>query len=90
MKCIKIKIINFFLFTFLMFAFYWYLIACFCAVYPNTQKAFIKDSIFSFALSNLIPFAMYSFPSLLRIISLKARKSKLRCIFKLSNIIPIF
>ena len=90
MKCIKIKIINFFLFTFLILAFYWYLIACFCAVYLNTQKAFIKDSIYSFVLSTIIPFVMYSFPSLLRIISLKARKSKLRCIFKLSNIIPIF
>ena len=73
-----------------MFAFYWYLIACFCAVYPNTQKAFIKDSISSFILSSITPFVIYSIPSLLRIISLKNKKYKLECIFKLSNIIPIF
>ena len=30
-----------------MFGFYWYLIAAFCAVYRNTQGAFIKDSVFN-------------------------------------------
>ena len=54
-----------------MFAFYWYLITCFCAVYQNTQFAFIKDSFMSSFLDNLIPFVVYLFPSLFRIISLK-------------------
>ena len=90
MKCIEMKIVYFFLFTILMFVFYWYLIACFCAVYHNTQKAFIKDSISSFVLSSITPFIIYSIPSLLRIISLKNKKYKLECIFKLSNLIPFF
>ena len=42
-KCIKIKICFFYAFTGLVFFFYWYLITCFCAVYENTQSAFIKD-----------------------------------------------
>ena len=90
MKCIEKKIICFFLFTTLMFTFYWYLISCFCAVYENTQKAFLKDSILSFVLSLIIPFVTYLIPSLLRIIALKVNKRKLECIFKLSNIIPFF
>ena len=89
-KCIKIKLVFYFIFTFLMFAFYWYAIACFCAVYHNTQMAFIKDSILSFILGLLYPFILYLFPATLRIISLKAGKSNLSCIYSTSNIIPIF
>ena len=70
-KCIKIKISIFYLFTIEFFVFYWYLITCFCALYQNTQIAFLKDSLLSFLLDNLIPFVIYLFPSKLRIISLK-------------------
>ena len=86
-KCIKIKIGFFFGLTIFIFAFYWYLISCFCAVYKNTQIAFIKDSFSSFLLDNIIPFAIYLFPSLLRIISLK---TNMKFIYQLSNIIPFF
>ena len=86
-KCIKIKIIFYFGLTILIFAFYWYLISCFCAVYKNTQIAFIKDSFSSFLLDNLIPFVVYLFPSLLRIIALKTNK---KFVYKLSIIIPLF
>ena len=90
MQCAKRKITFFFVFTFIMFAFYWYSIACFCAVYRNTQSAFIKDSISSFILGLLYPFILYLFPSVLRIISLKAGKARLSCIYKTSDIIPFF
>ena len=89
MTCIKVKIIIFFVFTLVIFAFYWYLITCFCAVYQNTQIAFIKDSISSFLLGIFIPFIVYIFPTLFRIISLKS-KSNIQCVYKLSNIIPFF
>ena len=90
MKCIQIKIGFFFGFTTLMFIFYWYLITCFCAVYQNTQIAFIKDSLLSFLLDNLIPFGIYLIPSLLRIISLKSKKFRFECVYNLSNVIPFF
>ena len=86
-KCIKIKIGFFFGLTIFLFAFYWYFICCFCAVYKNTQIAFLKDSFSSFLLDNLIPFLIYLFPSLLRIVSLKTNK---KFVYKLSNIIPFF
>ena len=88
-RTIKIKIALFYIFTFLMFCFYWYLITCFCAVYQNTQIAFIKDSISSFVLGIFLPFIIYIFPSLFRIISLKS-KSKIECVYKFSNLIPFF
>ena len=89
-KCINIKIRFFFGFTALLFIFYWYLITCFCAVYQNTQIAFIKDSFLSLLLGNLIPFGIYLFSSLLRIIALKSKKYRLEWLFNLSNVIPFF
>ena len=89
-KIIKIKLAFFFLFTSLMFIFYWYAITCFCAVYQNTQVAFIKDSLLSFVLDILSSFGIYLIPSLLRIIALKGKNTNLVCLYKLSNIIPFF
>ena len=86
---IKVKIVFFYVFTLLLFIFYWYLIACFCAVYKNTQNAFIKDSISSFILGIFLPFVLYIFPIVFRIISLKT-KIYIECVYKFSNIIPIF
>ena len=88
LKCIKIKIAFFFLFSSLMFIFYWYIITCFCSVYNNTQIAFINDSLSSFIFGNLIPFAIYLFPSIFRKISLKG--NNLACVYKFSNLIPLF
>ena len=73
-----------------MFAFYWYAIACFCAVYANTQAAFITDSLSSFGLGLLYPFILYLFPSALRLIALKVTNSRLTFFYTLSDIIPFF
>ena len=89
-KCIKIKLTFFFVFTLLMFLFNWYVITCFCAVYINSQIAFIKDSISSFVLGILSPFFIYSIPVSLRVISLRVQKYNLSCLYKLSDIIPFF
>ena len=89
-KCVKRKITIFYIVTFLFFAFYWYAIACFCSVYENSQGAFIADSFSSFGLGLLYPFVLYLFPALLRIISLKANDTKYTCIYKTSDLIPLF
>jgi hypothetical protein len=89
-KCIKIKLIFYFIFTFIFFGFYWYAVTVFCAVYQNTQKAFIKDSLMSFLLSLIYPFILYSFPSLLRLIAIRCTKINLEWMYKLSEVIPFF
>ena len=89
-RCIKLKLINFFVFTFIFFGFYWYIIASFCSVYQNTQITFLKDSLFSFLLGLLYPFVLYLIPTALRILSLRQSKYNLKCIYKLSDIIPFF
>ena len=90
-NCIKYKIIAFYVFTFLVFLFYWYLIASFCSVYENTQIIFITDSICSFLLGLVYPFAIYFIPTGLRFWSLKAKEKKnLKIIYWLSDLIPFF
>ena len=90
LKCINIKLISFFIFTFILFWFYWYTVTAFCSVYKNTQITFIKDSLLSFLLGILYPFVLYLFPSFLRIIALRYPKINLKCLYKLSDIIPFF
>ena len=89
-RCINIKLIIFFIFTFILFGFYWYIIVLFCAIYANTQGAFIKDTLFSFLLSLILPFVLYLIPSGLRLCAIRSEKKKLGCIYKLSDIIPFF
>ena len=91
LRIIKIKLIAFFIFTSILFAFYWYFISSFCAVYTNTQGIFLKDSLSSFLTGQIYPFILYFFPSILRLIALKdSKKKRLSIIYKLSEIIPIF
>ena len=89
-KCIKIKIIFYFVSTFILFGIYWYMVAAFCAVYENTQKAFIKDSLMSFLMSLAYPFILYAIPTSLRLIAIRCTKIKLEWVYKLSDVIPFF
>ena len=91
LRCVTIKLINFYVFTFILFAFYWYMVSAFCAVYQNTQITFIKDSASSFLTGLIYPFVLYLIPSVLRMLSLKDNiKKRLKFVYKLSDILPIF
>jgi len=85
---IKRKLFFYWLFTFIMFLGYWYVVACFCAVYPNTQIIFIKDSLVSFLLNQIFPFIIYSVPSAFRKCSIRCKNNS--CLYKFSDFIPIF
>ena len=89
-KCVKLKLLFFYLFTLIFFFVDWYLVITFCAVYPNTQVTYIKDCIFSFIISLFLPFVLYLFPAAFRICALRGIKEGSKCIYKLSDIIPIF
>jgi hypothetical protein len=88
---IRCKLRAYFVFTFLLFLFYWYFISAFCAVYQNTQKVFLEDSAISIATSLIDPFIIYGATTLLRYLSLlKCCRKKACCLYKLSDLIPIF
>ena len=87
-RCMNLKLIIFFIFTFILFIFYWYIVTSFCEVYQNTQIIFIKDSLFSFLLGIIYPLFIYLIPSGFRLCSIQKMNHK--CLYKLSNIIPFF
>ena len=89
-KHIYLKLIIFFIFVFIFFILYWYIITIFCEVYKNTQIVFIKDSMLSLIISLAYPLVIYFIPAGLRICSLKDKKKRLKCLYKLSDIIPFF
>ena len=93
LDCIRRKFVAFFIFTILLFLFYWYFISAFCAVYQNTQEIFLRDSVISFFTSLIEPFIIYLFTTFLRFISL-IKCCRKTCyggfVYKLSDIIPIF
>ena len=90
-RCSKYKIIIFYIFTFILFLFYWYVVSAFCAVYENTQRIFITNSLMSFAMGLIYPFIIYFIPTGLRFLALSSKlKKNLKFIYYLSNIIPFF
>ena len=62
----------------------------FCAVYHNTQYHLIKDTLISFLLSLLYPFAINIIPGVFRIPSLRNKKENKEFMYKFSKILQMF
>ena len=86
-KCLKIRIIIFYILCFIFMLFFWLFISCFCAVYINTQMILIIDTILSFSLSMIYPFGLNLIPGMLRITSLRAPKKNKNFLYKISRFI---
>ena len=89
-KKIEIKIIFFFIITYILSFTFWFYLGCFCAVYKNTQIHLLTEVSSSFVISFVSPFFMYIIPGFLRIVSLHNRKSDRPCIYKISKFIQMF
>jgi hypothetical protein len=89
LKCLKIKISIFFILSFLFMLFFWYFISCFCAVYKNTQIILITDTLISFALSMIYPFALNLFPGCLRISALRVKEKDKKYLYIFSGYIAL-
>ena len=82
-KNLQMKFITFYIIGFCLTMVLWYYIACFCAVYNNTQYHLIKDSLISTGTSFLTPLGINLLPGLVRIPALKAKKEILYVFSKL-------
>ena len=71
----RVKIICFFVCSFIILSSFWYYITCFCGIYVNTQIHLIKDSVISLVTSLIYPFVIYLVPGLFRILSFKLKNS---------------
>ena len=59
-------------------------------IYNNTQYHLLKDTLISFIISLLFPFAIYLLPGLFRISSLSNLNKKKEYIYKFSKILLLF
>ena len=89
MKKLKLKFAIFFFITFILVSFFWYFISAFCAVYKNTQKILIENTLLSFCLSLLYPLGLNLIPGILRIPSLKNYSSCSKCFYFVSILIAL-
>ena len=83
----KTKFCIFFIITFILLLMFWYYISCFCCIYQNTQLHLIKDSLFSFGISLILPFFVNLLPGIFRIYALRDKKAEKVCMYKLSRVI---
>ena len=87
--CLNIKFIIFFILCLIFMAFFWYFISGFCAVFSNTQVILIKDTLLSFGLSMLYPFALNLLPGFFRIPALNAKYKDKVCLYKISMLVAL-
>ena len=84
---IKLKLLIFFVITYILLFLCWIYLGCFCAVYKNTQIHLLLDVSSSFAISFIWPFIFFLLPTFFRIISLKNNKRYL--MFKFSKLLEL-
>lgn len=88
-RYLMIKFNIFFGVSMLLLAFFWYYITTFCAVYKNTQKTLIINTLTCFLMSLLYPFASNLLPGIFRIPALKSEKKDEKFIYNIGNIIAL-
>ena len=86
-KCLIIKSIIFIFLSLILICFFSYYLSCFCAVYTNTQKILLKDTILSFCLSMSYSFGTCLLPGIFRISALRAKNHDKEGLYRLSNLI---
>ena len=89
LKCLVIKFTLFFILSLILLLFFWFYLGCFCAVYKNTQKHLINDTIISFILSLLYPVFLNFIPGFFRIPSLRDVNKNKEGLYKFSKIIQL-
>ena len=89
-KNLRIKFIIFYILNFLFMIFLAYFIGCFCAVYVNTIKILIIDTLISFATSMLYHFGVSLFPGLFRIQALRSKEKNKQCSYGVSKVLAVF
>ena len=85
-RCLIIKFVSFFVISFIFLSLFWYYLSCFCAVYKNTQKHLIKNTLIGLIIFFIYPFLLCLIPGIFRIPSLNKPG---KCLYKISKIIQI-
>ena len=88
-KCLIIKSIIFIFLSLIFISCFSYYLSCFCAVYTNTQKILLKDTVLSFCLSMLYSLGFCLLPGFFRISALRAKNHDKKGLYKFSNFLAL-
>ena len=83
---IIIKIVCFFILSFIFLILFWYYLSCFCVVYKNTQAFLIINTLICYLITLVYQFIFYLLPGLFRIPSLKGPGE---CLYRISQSIQL-
>ena len=83
------KYVIFYLLGILLLIFFWLVLSIFGAVYQTTQIFIIKNTLISFAISNIYTLIISIIPSIIRIKALKSKEKNKGFMFKLSRYLQI-
>ena len=87
---LKCKFVIFFTFMLLFFLFFWFYLSSFCAIFKNSQKPLIIDTIISLGISLIYPFIIVIIPCSMRYCALKSKNKDKRCLYCTSDKIGDF
>ena len=88
-KKLRVKLISYFIISFIFLLFFWYYLAMFGAIYKNTQFHLIKDTLISLGFSFISPFGIYLIPGLFRIPALSNKKNKRKFLYNFSKVLQM-
>ena len=71
LRCIKIRVVIYYILSFAFLAIFGYYILCFCAIFENTQIELVKSTFTSWLISLLYPLGICFITSIFRALSFK-------------------
>ena len=82
LKCIKIRIVLYYILSFIFLIVFGFYVLSFCAIFENTQVALIKSTFSSWIISLIYPFILCFITSIIRSAALKCKSRVLYMIKK--------
>ena len=73
-RCIKLRILTYYLLSFIFLLVFGYYVACFCTIFENTQVELIKAMFTSWAMSLIYPLIICFVTTIFRILALRCKK----------------
>ena len=84
-----LKYILFFMFSYILLLFLWFLLSSFSAVYQNTERIILYNTLISFILSNCYTLAFNIIPAIIRIKSLNLKDKNKKLMFRISKVLQL-
>ena len=86
-RSLVIKYTIFFILGIIFLSFFWMFLSSFGAVYQNTQKYVVENTMISFGISFIFPFIINLVPGCLRISAIKSKSKDENMLYKISIIL---